>query len=266
MFFLLQNSLRLTNTFPIFLRLNKSSFSVSKKKTFVLFSNNGRVNYRPNIAVNSQQYGFTTIGTDFQYPYSYGIVYSVVDGVATIYNLHDVRVGECVNFHPQTKFDAISAKGIVANLNKNGTVDVVLLSHEKEIQRFNVCSGTDSLFSVLLGNGVLGRVLNVLGEPIDRFGSLANVPHRCILERKAPGIIPRTSVHESMLTGYKIIDSAVPIGRGQRELILGDRKTGKTAIAVDTIINQVQNNLELNDQLNLFCIYVAVGQKNVYCS
>ena len=191
-----------------------------------------------------------------------GFVNSVIDGVACVSNLHSVKVGELARFNVNKVASGQKAVfGMVLNLNNNGSVDVVLFEQDRLVKRGANCVGTNSLVSIPVGNGVLGRVLDVLGYPLDGKGPLVNTPNRVIIDRKAPGIIPRKSVHEPMLTGYKVIDSTVPIGRGQREVILGDRQTGKTAVAVDTILNQINNNNEVNNLKNLFCIYVAIGQK-----
>jgi len=190
-----------------------------------------------------------------------GFVNSVIDGIASVSNLHSVKVGELAKFNQIINNQHKSIFGMVLNLNNNGTVDIVLFDQDRYVKRGSSCVGTNELVSIPVGNGLLGRVLDVLGYPLDGKGALTNIPNRVVIDRKAPGIIPRKSVHEPMLTGYKVIDSTVPIGRGQRELILGDRQTGKTAVAVDTILNQINNNNEINNLKNLFCIYVAIGQK-----
>lgn len=140
-------------------------------------------------------------------------------------------------------------------------VGIVVLGNDREIQEGDVVKRTGSIVDVPIGMEMLGRVLDALGNPIDGAGPIASDKSRRV-ELKAPGIIPRKSVHEPMQTGLKSVDSLVPIGRGQRELIIGDRQTGKTAIAIDTIINQKANFEEGGDDtLKLYCIYVAVGQK-----
>ena len=149
-------------------------------------------------------------------------------------------------------------KGMALNLNEN-TVGGVVFGNEKLIKEGDLVSRTSSLMKIPVGEGLLGRVVDVLGNPIDGHGPLPNINSFNKIEVKAPGIIPRKSVHEPLQTGLKVIDSLVPIGRGQRELIIGDRQTGKTSIAIDTILNQ--KSLEHNQDNTVFCIYVAVGQK-----
>lgn len=139
-------------------------------------------------------------------------------------------------------------------------VGIVVLGNDREIQEGDIVKRTGSIVDVPIGEGMLGRVVDPLGTPIDGLGPI-NSDMRQRVELKAPGIIPRKSVHEPMQTGLKAVDSLVPIGRGQRELIIGDRQTGKTAIAVDTIINQAPAHAGDDDTKKLYCIYVAVGQK-----
>ena len=195
-----------------------------------------------------------------------GYVNSIIDGIASVSNLYAVQMGEMIKFNFLSVEGEEESKrhvtyGVVMNINSDETVDIVLFESDRHIKKGDLCTGTRQLVSVPVGNGLLGRVVNVLGEPIDDKGALDNVDGYAMTESKAPGIIPRLSVHEPMLTGYKMVDSTVPVGRGQRELILGDRQTGKTAIAVDTILNQQNLNLEVNNRKNLFCVYVAIGQK-----
>lgn len=194
-----------------------------------------------------------------------GYVNSVVDGIASVSNLYAVQMGELIKFNVvglgKGNKDKTVSQGVVMNINMDETVDVVLFAADRLVQKGDLCTGTRQLVSIPVGNGLLGRVVNVLGEPLDDGGPLDNIAGTLVVETKAPGIIPRLSVHEPMLTGYKVVDSTVPIGRGQRELILGDRQTGKTAIAVDAILNQQYLNTEVNNVKNLFCIYVAIGQK-----
>ncbi len=188
-----------------------------------------------------------------------GYVLQVIDGVAIVSGLRLIKAGEMVNFAGPENI-----KGLVLNLNKNN-VSVVILGNERLIKENAFVAGTDKLLSINVGHNLLGRVVNVLGEPIDGLNA---IPQKELtrLERKAPGIIPRASVKESMQTGLKAVDSLVPIGRGQRELIIGDRQTGKTSVALDTIINQFNffKHTPLKSEENqktLYCIYVAIGQK-----
>lgn len=181
-----------------------------------------------------------------------GSVVSVGDGIAQVYGLENIQVGELVTF-PQ------GIRGIALNLGTD-SVGVVILGNDWDIKEGDQVKRTQRIVEVPTGHGLLGRVVNGLGDPIDGKGPLQDVnPSR--VEVKAPGIIMRQSVFEPMQTGIKAIDSLVPIGRGQRELIIGDRQTGKTAIALDTIINQKEINQGKDDAQKLFCIYVAIGQK-----
>ena len=151
-------------------------------------------------------------------------------------------------------------KGMALNLETDN-VGIVVLGNDREIQEGDIVKRTGSIVDVPIGEGMLGRVVDPLGNPIDGFGPI-KCDQRQRVELKAPGIIPRKSVHEPMQTGLKAVDALVPVGRGQRELIIGDRQTGKTAIAIDTIINQKQGHeLNNNESKKLYCIYVAVGQK-----
>ncbi len=185
---------------------------------------------------------------------SVGKVISVGDGVATIMGLNDVRSGEMV------EFVNANLKGMALNLNID-VVGVVIFGSERLIKEGDIVKRTGSLMSVPVGEGVLGRVINVLGEPIDNNGPIKTSEFGKV-EVKAPGIIDRQSVKEPLITGLKIVDSLIPIGRGQRELIIGDRQTGKTSIAIDAIISQKNNNLyALKDEDNVYCVYVSIGQK-----
>src|SRR4029078_13225457 len=150
-------------------------------------------------------------------------------------------------------------RGMALNLETDN-VGVVIFGDDRDIKEGDLVKRTGAIVDVPVGKGLLGRVLDGLGNPIDGKGPLTNVKRQRV-EVKAPGIIPRKSVHEPMQTGLKAIDSLVPIGRGQRELIIGDRQTGKTAVIVDTIINQKQTNATGDEKHKLYCIYVAVGQK-----
>jgi len=179
-----------------------------------------------------------------------GRVLSIIDGVATISGLHNVKSGELLKFPNDIL-------GMALNLNRS-TVSAILFGSERLIRQGDEVVGTGSVVTVPTGSSLLGRVVNANGIPVDGKGPLANTTAKKV-EANAPGIIARESVREPMLTGLKAIDSLVPIGRGQRELIIGDRQTGKTTIAVDAILNQ--KNTYTNDQERLYCVYAAVGQK-----
>lgn len=179
---------------------------------------------------------------------------SIGDGIAWVFGLQAVQAGEMVEF-------SSGVKGMALNLETDNVGIVVLGNNDREIQEGDVVKWTGSIVDVPIGEEMLGRVLDALGNPIDGKGPI-NSKKRSRVELKAPGIIPRKSVHEPMQTGLKAVDSLVPIGRGQWELIIGDRQTGKTAIAVDTILNQKANFEEGGDAAQkLYCIYVAIGQK-----
>jgi len=181
-----------------------------------------------------------------------GQVLSVGDGVARVYGLDNVRAGEMVEFEN-------GVKGMALNLEADN-VGVVIFGDDRAIKEGDIVKRTGTIVEVPVGKGLLGRVVDALGNPIDGKGPLKDVkPTR--VEVKAPGIIPRKSVSEPMQTGLKAIDSLVPIGRGQRELIIGDRQTGKTAVAIDTFINQKAINEGKDESKKLYCIYVAIGQK-----
>ena len=181
-----------------------------------------------------------------------GEVLSVGDGIARVYGLDSVQAGEMVDFPGDIK-------GMALNLETDN-VGVVIFGSDANIKEGDTVKRTGSIVDVPVGKQLLGRVVDALGEPIDGKGAIKSEERRRV-DVKAPGIIPRQSVHEPMQTGLKAIDSLIPIGRGQRELIIGDRQTGKTAIAVDTIINQKKAFDEGEADKQLFCIYVAVGQK-----
>jgi F-type H+/Na+-transporting ATPase subunit alpha len=181
-----------------------------------------------------------------------GQVLSVGDGIARIYGLDQVQAGEMVEF-PN------GMRGMALNLESDN-VGVVIFGDDAGIAEGDIVKRTGAIVDVPVGRGLLGRVVDSLGEPIDGKGPLSDVA-RARVEVKAPGIVPRRSVHEPVQTGLKAIDSLVPIGRGQRELIIGDRQTGKTALAIDTILNQKQVNDGTDEKLKLYCIYVAIGQK-----
>ena len=183
-----------------------------------------------------------------------GKVLSVGDGIARVHGLDQVQAGEMVEFPG-------GIAGMALNLERDN-VGIVIFGSDKTIKEGDVVKRTGSIVDVPVGKGLLGRVVDALGNPIDGKGPLKNVK-RTRVESKAPGIMPRESVSEPMQTGLKAIDSLIPVGRGQRELIIGDRQTGKTAIAIDTFLNQKSTNDKAgkDDTKKLFCIYVAVGQK-----
>jgi len=180
-----------------------------------------------------------------------GTVLQVGDGIARVYGLTKAQSGELVQF---TK---TGIRGIVLNLEEDN-VGVVLLGESKDIKEGDTVQRTRTIASVQVGEGLLGRVINTIGEPIDGKGEVKGTLYEMPLERKAPGVIFRQPVTEPLQTGIKAIDAMIPIGRGQRELIIGDRQTGKSAIAIDTIINQKEFFEKGNP---VYCIYVAVGQK-----
>ena len=182
-----------------------------------------------------------------------GQVLSVGDGIARVYGLDEVQAGELVEFES-------GVKGMALNLEEDN-VGVVIFGSDQQIKEGDMVKRTDQIVSVPVGKEMLGRVVDALGEPIDGLGPV-KAREFSRSEVKAPGIIPRRSVHEPMQTGLKIVDSLIPIGRGQRELIIGDRQTGKTAIIMDTIINQKKiNDAAKSEKEKLYCVYVAVGQK-----
>ena len=181
-----------------------------------------------------------------------GQVLSVGDGIARVYGLDNVQAGELVEFEN-------GVRGMTLNLEIDN-VGIVLFGNDREIKEGQTVKRTGSIVDVPVGKGLLGRVVDALGNPIDGKGPI-KAEKRARVDVKAPGIIPRKSVHEPMATGLKAIDSLIPIGRGQRELIIGDRQTGKTAIALDTILNQKPLNAQPDEKIKLYCVYVAVGQK-----
>ena len=182
-----------------------------------------------------------------------GKVLSVGDGIARVYGLDNVQAGEMVQFKD-------GSKGMALNLESDN-VGVVIFGDDKEIKEGDTVKRTNSIVDVPVGKSLLGRVVDGLGNPIDGKENLDLKIQRKRVEIKAPGIIPRKSVNEPMQTGLKAIDSLIPIERGQRELIIGDRQTGKTALAVDTIINQKSINESEDEKKKLYCVYVAIGQK-----
>ncbi len=181
-----------------------------------------------------------------------GSVLSVGDGIARIHGLDNVQAGEMVEF-------ANGVKGMALNLEADN-VGVVIFGSDSEIREGDTVKRTGTIVDVPVGKGLLGRVVDALGNPIDGKGPIKDATRQRV-EVKAPGIIPRQSVNEPVQTGLKAIDALVPVGRGQRELIIGDRQTGKTAVAIDTFINQKEVNAGTDESKKLYCIYVAVGQK-----
>ncbi len=181
-----------------------------------------------------------------------GQVLSVGDGVARVHGLDNVQAGEMVEFPG-------GIRGMALNLETDN-VGIVIFGDDRDIKEGDTVKRTGAIVDVPVGKGLLGRVVDGLGNPIDGKGPLTNVT-RTRVEVKAPGIIPRKSVHEPMQTGLKAIDSLVPVGRGQRELIIGDRQTGKTAVIIDTILNQKAINAGTDESKKLYCVYVAIGQK-----
>jgi len=181
-----------------------------------------------------------------------GQVLSVGDGIARAYGLDNVQAGEMVEFENGTR-------GMALNLEMDN-VGIVIFGSDQEIKEGQTVKRTRAIVDVPVGKGLLGRVVDALGNPIDGKGPIPADERRRV-DVKAPGIIPRKSVHEPMATGLKAIDSLIPIGRGQRELVIGDRQTGKTAIILDTILNQKPLNQSNDEKIKLYCVYVAVGQK-----
>ncbi len=181
-----------------------------------------------------------------------GQVISVGDGVARVYGLDNVQAGELVEFPG-------GVSGMALNLELDN-VGIVIFGSDRDIKEGDTVKRTGAIVDVPVGKGLLGRVVDGLGNPIDGKGPIDS-DQRQRVEVKAPGIIPRKSVHEPVQTGLKALDALVPVGRGQRELIIGDRQTGKTAVAIDTIINQKTINAGDDESKKLYCIYVAIGQK-----
>ncbi|WP_353205369.1 F0F1 ATP synthase subunit alpha [Sphingomonas sp.] len=190
-------------------------------------------------------------GTDAQVSET-GQVLSVGDGIARIHGLDNVQAGEMVEF-------SNGVQGMALNLEADN-VGVVIFGSDSQIKEGDVVKRTGTIVDVPVGKGLLGRVVDGLGNPIDGKGPIVS-DQRSRVEVKAPGIIPRTSVNEPVQTGLKAIDALVPVGRGQRELIIGDRQTGKSAVAIDTFINQKAAHQGDDESKKLYCIYVAVGQK-----
>jgi F-type H+-transporting ATPase subunit alpha len=192
-----------------------------------------------------------SFGTDAEVS-EVGTVLSVGDGIARIYGLDNVQAGEMVQFDGDVK-------GMALNLEADN-VGVVIFGNDSAIREGDTCRRTGTIVDVPVGKALLGRVVDGLGNPIDGKGPIETTERRRV-EVKAPGIIPRKSVHEPVQTGLKALDALVPVGRGQRELIIGDRQTGKSAVALDTFINQRQANQGDDESQKLYCIYVAIGQK-----
>ena len=182
-----------------------------------------------------------------------GKVLSVGDGIARVFGLDNVQAGEMVEFED-------SSKGMALNLEADN-VGIVIFGDDRKIKEGSTVKRTGSIVDAPVGKELLGRVLDGLGNPIDGKGNLSEKIQRKRVEVKAPGIIPRQSVSEPMQTGLKAIDTLIPVGRGQRELIIGDRQTGKTAVAIDAIINQKSINESEDEKKKLYCVYVAIGQK-----
>ena len=181
-----------------------------------------------------------------------GQVLSVGDGIARCYGLDNVQAGEMVEFE-------LGVRGMALNLEVDN-VGIVIFGSDREIKEGQTVKRTGAIVDVPIGKALLGRVVDALGNPIDNKGPI-KATERARVDVKAPGIIPRRSVHEPMATGLKAIDALIPIGRGQRELIIGDRQTGKTAVALDTILNQKPLNQGNDEKVKLYCVYVAIGQK-----
>ncbi len=181
-----------------------------------------------------------------------GQVLSVGDGIARVYGLDNVQAGEMVEF-------ANGVKGMALNLEADN-VGVVIFGEDRAIGEGDTVKRTKTIVDVPVGKGLLGRVVDPLGNPIDGKGPIAATERR-LVDVKAPGILPRKSVHEPVQTGIKAVDSMIPIGRGQRELVIGDRQTGKTAICIDAILNQRAINASGDESKKLYCVYVAIGQK-----
>src|SRR6187402_2042485 len=180
-----------------------------------------------------------------------GRVLSVGDGIARVHGLDNVQAGEMVEFPG-------GIRGMALNLETDN-VGIVIFGDDRSIKEGDTVKRTGAIVEVPVGKGLLGRVVDALGTPIDGKGPIEFSEKRRV-DVKAPGIIPRQSVHEPMQTGLKAIDAMIPIGRGQRELIIGDRQTGKTAIILDTILNQKYVNASGDESQKLYCVYVAIGQ------
>lgn len=189
--------------------------------------------------------------------YDVGTILEVGDGIARVYGLSSVKAGELVELPDSLDADGNPIRGMVLNLEEDN-VGVVLFGSSSSVEEGHSVKRTKNIASINVGEGVLGRVIDPLGRPVDGEGAITGETISLPLERKAPGVVYRQPVEEPLQTGLKAIDSLIPIGRGQRELIIGDRQTGKTAVAIDTIINQKQTQ---DTEKPVYCIYVAVGQK-----
>jgi len=189
--------------------------------------------------------------------YDVGTVLEVGDGIARVYGLSKVQAGELVELPESVDSDGNAVRGMVLNLEEDN-VGIVLFGTSDSVEEGHTVKRTKNIASLSVGDGLLGRVIDPLGRPLDGKGAISGETITLPLERKAPGVIYREPVSEPLQTGIKAIDSLIPIGRGQRELIIGDRQTGKTAVALDTIINQKHTQ---DSDKPVFCIYVAVGQK-----
>src|SRR5205809_1499521 len=181
-----------------------------------------------------------------------GQVLSVGDGIARVYGLDNVQAGEMVEFPG-------AIRGMALNLETDN-VGVVIFGDDRSIKEGHTVKRTGAIVEVPVGKGLLGRVVDALGTPIDGKGPIQATERRRV-DVKAPGIIPRRSVNEPMQTGLKAIDALIPIGRGQRELIIGDRQTGKTGMPLDTMLNQMPLNAQPAETIRLYCVYVAIGQQ-----
>lgn len=187
-----------------------------------------------------------------------GQVVTVEDGIARIFGLDKVEAGEVVEFESDVK-------GLVINLETD-SVSAILIGNDTDVKQGDVVKRTGKILQVPVGKALLGRVVDGMARPIDGKGEIVTDNFRNI-EETAPGIIRRKSVNQPLQTGIKVIDALIPIGRGQRELIIGDRQIGKTAIAIDTIIHQRQAHIEGDEKNKIYCVYVAIGQKrSINCS
>jgi F-type H+-transporting ATPase subunit alpha len=229
------------NLFKATLITSKRAKTSKKKKNIDKLLNKVSTNLLVEFVLNGQLKSEKNIGQ----------VLSIKDGVATIYGLNKVKAGEVVNFLGS------NLKGLALNLNIE-TVQTVIFGNDRDIKEGDQVKASGNLLRVPVHSKFLGRVINPLGTPLDGKGAI-NAKQFNLIEVKAPGIIPRKSIHEPMQTGVKCIDSLVPIGKGQRELIIGDRQTGKSTIAIDSIINQGKTNYDI--ETHTHCIYVAIGQK-----
>ena len=241
---------------------NKLKSVVNKSKYAITSVNSMNFSFKPTVTLNKklsvgeaikvleQRISGINQVNDLK---EFGTVISIGDGIARVFGLLKVQAGEMV------EFSRSGVKGMALNLETDN-VGIVVLGNDRDIMEGDVVKRMGSIVDVPIGDEMLGRVLDALGDPIDGKGPIKTTK-RSKVEIKAPGIIPRKSVHEPMQTGLKAVDSLVPIGRGQRELIIGDRQTGKTAVAIDAIINQKRYFDEGNTTKQLYCIYVAIGQK-----